>query len=287
MKTKIRKPDWLKIDISSNDYVKKMRVALKENQLHTVCEEAKCPNRGECWRSGEATVMILGDKCSRNCRFCAVENNPKQWLDQREPAKVARAIKSIGLNYCVITSVTRDDLTDGGAQIWAETILQIREYNPQTKIEVLIPDFQGRKEDLDKIISAAPEVLGHNLETVPQLYKKARPQADYQQSLDVLNYAKKNGQITKSGIMVGLGETNQQVISLMQDAGEAGCDLFTIGQYLQPTKNHLPVERYVTPGEFKDFEEAGLKIGFKQVIAGPLIRSSYKAKELYQAAVAN
>lgn len=286
MKIKKRtKPDWLKIDISSNQYVKKMRKILKENDLHTVCEEAKCPNRGECWRNSEATVMILGDKCSRNCRFCAVETGPDKKVDEKEPEHVASAIRSIGLDYCVITSVTRDDLPDGGSKIWAETITKIREYNPECKVEVLIPDFQGREEDLDRVFSARPHVLGHNLETVPQLYKKARPQADYQQSLEVIQYARSQGQITKSGIMVGLGETNQQVIDLMQDAFDAGCQLFTIGQYLQPTSKHLPVDRYVAPQEFEYFEEKGLEIGLKQVMSGPLVRSSYKAKEMYAAAL--
>lgn len=276
-----RKPDWLKIDISSNNYVKKMRGILQDNDLHTVCQEARCPNRGECWRAGEATVMILGDKCTRNCRFCAVGDSPDT-VDQNEPQKVARAISRIGLEYCVITSVTRDDLPDGGAQIWANTIQKIRENNPDCKIEVLIPDFKGNKESLDLVIEASPDVIGHNLETVPDLYQKVRPQADFRQSLDLIEYAKHRKQITKSGIMVGLGETNQQVIKLMKQARNAGCDLFTIGQYLQPTEEHLPVDRYVTPDEFDYLKNEGLKMGFKAIMSGPLVRSSYKAGEMYE-----
>ena len=276
-----RKPDWLKIDISSNNYVKKMRGILQDNELHTVCQEARCPNRGECWRAGEATVMILGDKCTRNCRFCAVGDSPDT-VDQNEPQKVARAISRIGLEYCVITSVTRDDLPDGGAQIWAKTIQKIRENNPDCKIEVLIPDFKGNKESLDLVIEASPDVIGHNLETVPELYQKVRPQADFRQSLNLIEYAKHRKQITKSGIMVGLGETNQQVINLMKQARNAGCDLFTIGQYLQPTEEHLPVDRYVTPDEFDYLKNEGLKMGFKAIMSGPLVRSSYKAGEMYE-----
>jgi len=279
-----RKPDWLKIDISSNNYVKKMRGILQDNDLHTVCQEARCPNRGECWRAGEATVMILGDKCTRNCRFCAVGDSPDT-VDQNEPQKVARAISRIGLEYCVITSVTRDDLPDGGAQIWAKTIQKIREDNPDCKIEVLIPDFKGNKESLDLVIEASPDVIGHNLETVPELYQKVRPQADFKQSLNLIEYAKHRKQITKSGIMVGLRETNQQVINLMKQARNAGCDLFTIGQYLQPTEEHLPVDRYVTPDEFDYLKNEGLKMGFKAIMSGPLVRSSYKAGEMYESVV--
>ena len=279
-KTK-RKPDWLKIDISSNNYIKKMRGILQDNDLHTVCQEARCPNRGECWRAGEATVMILGNKCTRNCRFCAVGNSP-DIVDHNEPQKVARAISRIGLEYCVITSVTRDDLPDGGAQLWAKTIQKIRENNPDCKIEVLIPDFKGNKESLDLVIEASPDVIGHNLETVPDLYQKVRPQANFRQSLNLIEYAKHRKQITKSGIMVGLGETNQQVIYLMKQARDAGCDLFTIGQYLQPTEEHLPVDRYVTPDEFDYLKNEGLKIGFKAIMSGPLVRSSYKAGEMYE-----
>jgi lipoic acid synthetase len=225
--------------------------------------------------------MILGDKCTRNCRFCAVGDSPDT-VDQNEPQKVARAISRIGLEYCVITSVTRDDLPDGGAQIWANTIQKIRENNPDCKIEVLIPDFKGNKESLDLVIEASPDVIGHNLETVPDLYQKVRPQADFRQSLDLIEYAKHRKQITKSGIMVGLGETNQQVIKLMKQARNAGCDLFTIGQYLQPTEEHLPVDRYVTPDEFDYLKNEGLKMGFKAIMSGPLVRSSYKAGEMYE-----
>jgi len=274
------KPDWLKVKYTVNEDFKALREIVKQYDLHTVCEEARCPNQGECWRRRAATLMILGDVCTRNCRFCAVGNGKLLPPAPNEPKKVGRAVKLMGLKYAVITSVTRDDLPDGGAMHWAETIREIRRQNPDCKIEVLIPDFQGDVEALETVLDAKPDVLGHNLETVKYLYSQARPQADYNQSLAVLKNAKQRGAVTKTGIMVGLGETKKQVLELMQDARAVGCNIFTAGQYLQPTKSHLPVERYVHPDEFEFYKEEGKKMGFRAVMAGPLVRSSYHAEDL-------
>jgi lipoic acid synthetase len=274
------KPDWLKVRYAINDNFRELREIVHEHKLHTVCEEAFCPNIGECWRRRAATLMILGTLCTRNCRFCAVRHGQPLPPDPDEPEKVSRAVKLMGLKYAVLTSVTRDDLLDGGARQWARTIQAIRNQNPDCKVEVLIPDFQGNFRALDTILSAKPDVLGHNLETVKSLYPKVRPQADYQLSMQVLNYAKEQGFITKTGIMIGLGETMEQVTELMKDARTVACDIFTAGQYLQPTKAHLPVQRYVAPEEFKLIAKEGLKMGFRAVVAGPLVRSSYHAEEM-------
>ena len=279
---KREKPDWLKINSTINEEYISVRKILKEKNLHTVCEEAKCPNRGECWRKKTATIMILGDKCTRNCRFCAIGTNPDGIIDKNEPRKVAEAVKLLGLKYCVLTSVTRDDLDDGGAVIWAETILEIKKQTPEVKVEVLIPDFQGNEEALKIVLDVKPDVLAHNLETVKELYSVARPAADYQQSLEVIRSAKKYGAITKTGIMVGLGETIEQMKELMKDAKNAGADILTIGQYLQPTKKHLKVEKYVTPEQFEDYKKMALEIGFQAVMSAPLVRSSYCAEELME-----
>jgi lipoic acid synthetase len=276
----VRKPDWLKVNYAVNENFKEIRAIVRQHNLHTVCEEAFCPNIGECWRRRAATLMILGTLCTRNCRFCAVRHGQPLPPDPDEPEKVSRAVKLMGLKYAVLTSVTRDDLPDGGARQWARTIQAIRNQNPDCKIEVLIPDFQGNFRALDTILSAKPDVLGHNLETVKSLYPKVRPQADYQLSMQVLNYAKEQGFITKTGIMIGLGETMEQVTELMKDARIVACDIFTAGQYLQPTKAHLPVQRYVAPEEFKLIAKEGLKMGFRAVVAGPLVRSSYHAEEM-------
>ncbi|MFP4547759.1 MAG: lipoyl synthase [Fidelibacterota bacterium] len=277
---KREKPDWLKINSEINEEYITVRKILKERNLHTVCEEAKCPNRGECWRKRTATIMILGEKCTRNCNFCAVGTDPGGIIDHNEPQKVAEAVELMGLKYCVLTSVTRDDLPDGGAQHWANTIDAIKNRTPEVKIEVLIPDFQGDEGALRIVLDAKPDVLAHNLETVPELYEIARPAADYQQSLAVIQRAKKYGAITKTGIMVGLGETHEQVEALMQDAITAGCDILSIGQYLRPTKNHLPVQNYVTPEKFAQYGEMAKAKGFKAVMSAPLVRSSYCAEEL-------
>ncbi|HCK99842.1 MAG TPA: lipoyl synthase, partial [Candidatus Marinimicrobia bacterium] len=231
----IRKPGWLKVKYTVNEDFKALREIVKQYDLHTVCEEARCPNQGECWRRRAATLMILGDTCTRNCRFCAVGNGKLLPPDPNEPKNVGKAVKLMGLKYAVITSVTRDDLPDGGATHWAETIHEIRRQNPDCKIEVLIPDFKGNIEALETVLGAKPDIFGHNLETVKHLYSQARPQADYDQSLTVLKNAKQRGAVTKTGIMVGLGETKEQVLELMQDARAVDCDIFTAGQYLQPT----------------------------------------------------
>ncbi len=276
-----RRPHWLKVRLSGGSEFYKVRALVKDNRLHTVCESAHCPNLGECWRRKTATFMIMGDQCSRNCRFCAVEHGVLVPLDPYEPQRVAKAVKELGLKYAVITSVTRDDLNDGGAAHFAATMRAIREMNPRCQIEVLIPDFNGRLKDLDTVIAAKPDVLNHNIETVKSLYNIVRPQADYERSLGVLQYAKKKECTTKSGIMLGLGETESNVIDAMKDLHAAGCDLLTIGQYLQPSRHHLPVQRFVTPEEFEQFRQKGLEIGFDAVQSGPLVRSSYHADEQY------
>lgn len=276
-----RKPDWLKIRLPGGEHFLKVRELVKKRELHTVCESAHCPNIGECWNRQTATFMIMGDVCTRNCRFCAVETGQAAPLDVDEPRRVADAVTALNLSYTVITSVTRDDLPDGGAGHFAQTIAEIRRAQLRCKIEVLIPDFQGSKAALKTVVDARPDVLNHNIETVPRLYSLARPQADYQRSLQLLARAYKLNVRTKSGIMVGLGETADEVEQVMADLVAAGCRMLTIGQYLQPSKKHLPVARYVAPDEFKQFKRVGLDIGFKHVEAGPLIRSSYHADQQF------
>lgn len=252
---------------------------MRDRRLHTVCQEARCPNIYECWERRSATLMILGDICTRSCGFCSVKTGRPPYPDELEPYRVAAAVNAMGLHHCVITSVTRDELPDGGASVWAETVRQIHKQVPSCGVEVLIPDFQGAHTALQRVIDAGPEILGHNLETVPRLYPRVRPQADYNRSLDVIRYAREQGMTVKSGIMLGIGERASEVLQLMTEAIAAGCQIFTIGQYLQPTRNHLPVERYVTPGEFSQYRAEGLRLGFKAVEAGPLVRSSYHADE--------
>jgi lipoic acid synthetase len=273
------KPPWLKVRLGSGTEYKKLRSLLKGQGLHTVCEEALCPNMGRCWDKGRATVMILGDTCTRSCRFCGVATQVPPVPDVTAPERVAEAIKNMGLKDVVITSVTRDDLPDGGSVIWADTIKRVATASPGIGIEVLIPDFKGDEAALDRVITERPAVLAHNLETVARLYSAVRPQADYRQSLWVLEYGHSKGMIIKSGIMVGIGETNEEIKALMQDTVETGCNIFTIGQYLQPSKEHLPVERYVTPEEFEQYKEWGLAMGFDVVVSAPLVRSSYHSDE--------
>ena len=274
------KPDWLKVKIGVNDNFRDLQRIINTNHLHTVCQSAHCPNQSDCWQRRTATLMILGNVCTRDCRFCAVASGKPAAIDEKEPAKVGQAVNLMGLKFAVLTSVTRDDLPDGGAAIWAKTIGEIHRQNPDCKIEVLIPDFRGKIDALEIVLDAKPDILGHNLETVRALYPIARPQANYEQSLRLLSEAKKRGAVTKTGIMVGLGESDEQIHELMQDALTAGCDILTIGQYLQPTKDHLPVARYVHPEEFKSYETFGLGIGFRVVFAGPLVRSSFHAAEI-------
>jgi lipoic acid synthetase len=269
----------MKIRIRTGKNYRDLRDLVRGQRLHTVCEEARCPNIYECWERRSATIMILGDVCTRSCGFCAVKTGRPPAVDQMEPVRTARAVKATGLKHCVITSVNRDELPDGGAHIWAETIRQIHRQVPDCSVEVLIPDFQGDQDALQTVIEAHPEILGHNMETVERLYHRVRPQAKYSQSLEVLRYACKQGMTVKSGIMVGIGEHPEEVLRLMADVRETGCQIFTIGQYLQPTKDHLPVARFVNPDEFDQYRKQGLAMDFDVVESGPLVRSSYHADE--------
>ncbi len=273
-----RRPEWLKARIPSGESYARIKSLIDGNHLHTVCEEARCPNMGECWNHGTATFMILGDICTRSCGFCAVTTGKPTELDADEPRRVAEAVQRMGIRHAVITSVNRDELYDGGAQIFAETIRHIRSLCPGTKVEVLIPDFKGDELALNIVLDAFPDVLNHNTETVPRLYPAVRPQAKYERTLELLDRAKRRGFLTKSGLMVGIGEEAEEISSVMKDLRAVGCDILTIGQYLQPTKNHLPVARYVHPDEFAGWRGLGKELGFKHVESGPLVRSSYHAE---------
>jgi lipoic acid synthetase len=281
---KVGKPRWLRRSLPTGPEYEKMRQLLKNNHLTTVCQEAQCPNQFECYSEGTATFMILGERCTRNCRFCAVLHKPLTLPDPGEPERVAEAVEILGLRYAVITSVTRDDLEDGGASLFAETIAAVRKRSPNTLIEVLIPDLQGNWQALKTIVEAAPDVLNHNMETVSGLYPRVRPEAIYERSLELLKQAKNlNPQLpTKSGIMVGLGESRKELVQVWDDLLASGCDILTLGQYLQPSKNHLPVERFVDPEEFAELEQEALARGFAGVAAGPFVRSSYQAEKLYR-----
>jgi len=271
------RPDWLKVKLPAGESYARLKALVMDRRLHTVCEEARCPNMGECWNSGTATFMILGDVCTRSCGFCAVKTGRPGSLDTDEPYRVAEAIHLMGVRHAVITSVNRDELPDGGAAIFAETIRQARNVNPGVRIEVLIPDFRGVRWALQLVIDERPDILNHNTETVPRLYARVRPQAKYPRSLEVIRRGHDAGMVTKSGLMLGLGEREEEVIAVMRDLREHGCDILTLGQYLRPTMDHLPVERYVTPGEFNAYRDEGLRIGFRHVESGPLVRSSYHA----------
>ena len=286
-KISVGKPRWLRRSLPTGPEYEKIRNLLKGNDLTTVCQEAKCPNQFECYGKGTATFMILGDNCTRNCRFCAVGNNVTGLPDPKEPARVAEAVVLLSLRYAVVTSVTRDDMGDGGAQLFAETIHAIREKSPKTLVEVLIPDLQGNKQALETILRAEPDVLNHNIETVAGLYPKVRPQAIYQRSLELLKRAKQMCPKipTKTGIMLGLGETFDELEKTWQDLLAAGCDILTMGQYLQPSADHLAVERFVPPEEFDELGEKALALGFSGVASGPFVRSSYKAEKLYRKAI--
>jgi len=279
MSDRNRRPEWLKVRFQVNDKFAELKQLVTETRLHTVCQEARCPNQSECWGRGTATIMILGDVCTRSCGFCAVKTGRPPILDEDEPERVARAVAHMGLNHVVITSVDRDELPDGGSTIWARTIEAIRKAAPNTSIEVLTPDFKGRREDIARVINAGPDIFSHNMETVKRLHRRVRPQAKYERSLYVLEVGKEMGVVTKTGMMVGLGETNEEVVALMKDVRSVGVEIFNVGQYLQPTKRHLPVERYVTPAEFNEFKRIGLELGFRHVESGPLVRSSYHAEE--------
>jgi len=274
-----RKPEWLKARVPGGENYSRLKSLIDKSRLHTVCEEARCPNMGECWNSGTATFMILGDTCTRSCGFCAVKTGRPEFLDNDEPRRVGEAVEIMKLRHAVITSVNRDELFDGGAQIFAETIREIRSRLPGCRIEVLIPDFVGNEQALNIVLDAQPDILNHNTETVPRLYKTVRPQAHYNRSLELLFRAKQKGFLTKSGLMLGLGETIEEVIDTMSDLREVECDILTLGQYLQPTQSHLPVERYVRPEEFAMLKQRGLEMGFRYIESGPLVRSSYHAAE--------
>lgn len=275
----LEKPPWLRVRLGQGAGQARLRRIIDANGLHTVCSEALCPNIGECWESGRATVMILGRECSRNCRFCSVSPERPVPPDPEEPARVARAVAEMGLKDVVITSVTRDDLADGGASIWAETIMLIRETAPGTVVEALVPDFNGSSEALAGVLDAGPDILGHNVETVPALYAAARPEADYGRSVGLLARAHEAGAVTKSAMMLGLGESRDEVRAVMRDLRRAGCEILFLGQYLQPTRQHLPVRRYVPPEEFDEYRTEGRELGFGVVVSAPLVRSSYYSEE--------
>jgi lipoic acid synthetase len=280
--TKISKPEWLKIKLPSGKTYANVKEIVNSNKLHTICQSGNCPNMGECWGAGTATFMILGDICTRSCKFCNVKTGKPGMVDINEPIKIAQSVALMKLKHCVLTSVDRDDLEDGGSGIWAETINNIRKLCPGTTIESLIPDFQGNKDQINKIIEVAPEVVSHNLETVARLTREVRIQAKYERSLEVLKYLKDKGMRSKSGLMVGLGETKEEIIETLKDLRGVECEILTIGQYLQPSRNHLEVKRFVTPDEFAYYKSKGLELGFKVVESGPLVRSSYHAeKHLY------
>ena len=278
-----RKPAWLKRRLPAGSGFEKVRALIDNCHLHTVCQEAKCPNIWECFSRQTATFLILGDRCTRNCRFCAVAQGPENLPDPDEPEHVASAVHQLKLAYVVITSVTRDDLPDGGARHFARTIQAVKNRCPRVGIEVLIPDFQGNHDAWQTILESRPDVLNHNLETIQRLYPTVRPEADYSQSLDLIRYAADNNRdiSTKSGLMLGLGETKKEVVTVFADLIQAGCHLLTLGQYLQPSKDHLPVARYVPPEEFNALKKKALEMGFRDVAADPFVRSSYRAKELF------
>lgn len=277
-----QKPDWLKVRLPTSKVYGEVRKLITDYELHTVCESAACPNRGECWSRSTATFMILGNICTRSCGFCNVITGKPTELDLDEPRRVAEAVEILKLKYAVITSVNRDELKDGGASVWAETIRCVRERNPETKIEVLIPDFCSNWDALQVVIDARPDVLNHNTETVPRLYLLVRPQGNFKRSLELLKISKEKGMVTKSGIMLGLGETKEEVIEVLKAWREVNVDLVTLGQYMQPTERHLPVARWVTPAEFDEYRDIGMEMGFTNVFSGPLVRSSYHADEQAQ-----
>ena len=278
------KPKWLKRRLPTGPDFERVKSLLKNVRLHTVCQEARCPNIWECFSRHTATFLILGDRCTRNCRFCAVAGGPLEPPEPDEPARLAEAVKFLGLKYVVITSVTRDDLPDGGAGHYAETLQAVRQAVAGVRIEVLIPDFNGSRSALERVLAAGPHVLNHNIETVPRLYPGVRPEADYARSLELLDRARRYDTAlpTKSGLMLGLGETTEEIRRTLHDLRAAGCRMLTLGQYLQPTEAHLPVVRFVTPEEFEDWREKAMGWGFAEVASGPFVRSSYHAKTLYE-----
>jgi lipoic acid synthetase len=278
-----RKPPWLKMKMPAGEGYSRLLNLVNDHQLHTVCQSAKCPNMGECWAAGTATLMILGDVCTRSCGFCHIATGRPPTLDLDEPRRVGDAVARMGLKHTVITSVNRDELPDGGAAVWAETIRQIRKQASGVSVEVLIPDFCGDWNALQKVLDEKPEILNHNIETVPRLYKTVRPQAKYHRSLKLLQIARQQGLLTKSGMMLGLGEEAGEIEQVMDDLVAIGCEILTLGQYLQPTAQHLPVERWVHPDEFADWKVRGEAKGIRHVESGPLVRSSYHAEKQVKA----
>ena len=276
---KIKKPSWLKVKLPIGREYASVRNVVDGNKLHTICESGNCPNMGECWGAGTATFMILGNICTRSCGFCAVATGRPSAVDLQEPKRIAESVMLMKVKHCVITSVDRDDLKDGGSIIWAETIREVRRMSPSTTMETLIPDFAGDMENLQRVINERPEIISHNLETVRRLTKEVRIQAKYDRSLEVLKAIKSSGVRTKSGIMLGLGELKEEILETMDDLLNAGVDILTLGQYLQPTRNHLPVFEYITPEIFAELKEIGLRKGFKYIESGPLVRSSYHAEK--------
>ncbi|TYP98767.1 lipoic acid synthetase [Tenacibaculum adriaticum] len=274
---RVKKPKWLRVKLPVGKKYTELRGLVDKYKLNTICTSGSCPNMGECWGEGTATFMILGNICTRSCGFCGVKTGRPETVEWDEPEKVARSIKIMSIKHAVITSVDRDDLKDGGSIIWSETVQAIRRANPNTTLETLIPDFQGNTKQIDRIIEVHPEVVSHNMETVRRLTREVRIQAKYDRSLGVLKYLKENGMRTKSGIMLGLGESEEEVIQTMKDLRNVGLDVITIGQYLQPTKKHLPVKEFITPAQFEKYEKLGKEMGFMYVESGALVRSSYKA----------
>jgi lipoic acid synthetase len=278
-KVRIKKPKWLRVKLPTGENYRMVRSLVDEHKLHTICESGSCPNMGECWGEGTATFMILGNICTRSCGFCAVVTGRPEAVDEFEPGRVANSVKTMKIKHAVITSVDRDDLKDGGSSIWVQTVKAVRHQSPGTTMETLIPDFAGNWENLQRIIDVAPEIVSHNLETVRRLTKEVRIQAKYDRSLEVLFRLKKGGMRTKSGIMLGLGETHEEIIETMEDLRSVNVDILTLGQYLQPTVKHLPIVEFVTPDRFEEYKELGLKMGFRFVESGPLVRSSYHAEK--------
>jgi lipoic acid synthetase len=276
------KPKWLRVKLPTGNSYKKVRKLVSKHKLHTICESGNCPNMGECWGAGTATFMILGNICTRSCGFCAVATGKPQAVDWSEPERVARSVKLMEVKHAVVTSVDRDDLKDGGSIIWSDTVKAIRRVSPNTTMETLIPDFKGNMDQVQRIIDVAPEVVSHNMETVKRLTRSVRIQARYERSLSVLKYLKEGGMRTKTGIMLGLGETEDEVVEAMKDLVAVGLDVLTLGQYLQPTPKHLPVLDFITPEQFAKYKEIGLELGIQYVESGPLVRSSYKAENHLQ-----
>lgn len=279
VKQRTHKPKWLRVKLPTGKSYRNVRQLVDNYGLHTICQSGNCPNMGECWGEGTATFMILGNVCTRSCGFCSVKTGRPDNVDWDEPERVARSVKLMGVKHCVITSVDRDDLRDGGSIIWKETVQAVRRMSPGTTMETLIPDFKGETVNIDRIVEAAPEIVSHNMETVRRLTRKVRIQAQYDRSLGVLSYLKEAGlPRTKSGIMLGLGEKREEVIESLEDLRKANVDIVTLGQYLQPTPGHLPVQEFVTPEQFEEYKEIGLAMGFRYVESGPLVRSSYHAE---------